>query len=327
MTPREIVKGTVLFQGAPRFPYTLTPECGTDIHIVGMTPSPDARPKSGVDEWGAVWENIGVSNLGQVKEPPLKEWKDFGRLNIPDARDPKRFATLAEQVKAGGDKFILGNGVSLYERIHFVRGLENAWMDIYDSEDELKKLINILVEMNLEIIPRYAAAGVNGYHWCDDWGLQDRLMISPAKWRELWKPAYARVYRAAHDAGMLTFLHSCGYIADILDDLIDAGLNVIQMDQQENMTLELLAEKFRGRITFWNPVDIQQTMVHGSMDAIRAYARRMAGMLGTPEGGFIAKWYQDVNGAGHRPEAVKTMCEEFVKLSREHAASKEPVMA
>jgi uroporphyrinogen-III decarboxylase len=150
--------------------------------------------------------------------------------------------------------------------------------------------------------------------FCDDWGLQDKLMIDPEKWCEFWKPAYAKIYKAAHDAGMLTFLHSCGYIVEILDDLIDAGLDVIQMDQQQNMGLDLLSERFCGRITFWCPVDIQNMMCRGSLDEIRAYAREMFKKLSTPAGGFIAGYYGDPVGAGHSPEAIKVMCEEFVKL-------------
>ena len=81
------------------------------------------------------------------------------------------------------------------------------------------------------------------------------------------------------------------------------------------MGLELLGERFGGRITFYNPVDIQQTMVHGSMEEIRAYCRKMAKLLGRANGGFIPKWYSDPVGAGHRPEAIDTMCHEFLKIS------------
>jgi uroporphyrinogen-III decarboxylase len=169
--------------------------------------------------------------------------------------------------------------------------------------------------MNLVALDRYAAAGVDGYIFCDDWGLQNRLMISPAKWREIWKPAYARIYATAHEKGMLTFLHSCGYIVEILDDLIEVGLDVIHMDQQQNMGLELLGERFGGRITFYAPVDIQNMMCRGSLDEIRAYCRRMVELLGRPEGGFIASWYSDPKGAGHSQEAIDAMCEEFMKIS------------
>ena len=142
-------------------------------------------------------------------------------------------------------------------------------------------------------------------------------MISPESWRTIWKPRYARVYQAAHAAKLLTFLHSCGNIVDILDDLIEIGLDVIQMDQQENMGLDLLGRRFGGRITFWCPVDIQNTMVRGSLEEIRAYCRKMVLALGRPHGGFIAKWYGDPAGAGHRQEAIAAMSEEFFRLSRE----------
>ncbi|HPP12958.1 MAG TPA: hypothetical protein PKW42_09530, partial [bacterium] len=88
------------------------------------------------------------------------------------------------------------------------------------------------------------------------------------------------------------------------------------MDQQENMGLELLGKRFGGRITFYAPVDIQATMVHGSLEEIRSYCWKMARHLGRPEGGFIATWYADPAGAGHRKEAIEAMCQEFLKISQ-----------
>jgi uroporphyrinogen decarboxylase len=322
MTPRETVTRTIRFEGADRIPVDLDPAHGSDIEWVWMTPSPDARPaqSTGRDEWGCLWDNIGVSNLGEVKEPALTCWDHWDDLSIPDINAPHRWANLERACRDAGDRFILANGLSIYERIHFVRGLENTWVDIIEEPRKLCRLIDILVEMNLAAIERYAAAGCDGFIFCDDWGLQDRLMIDPAMWRSIWKPRYARIYRAAHEAGLLTFLHSCGHIVSILDDLIEIGLDVIQMDQQENMTVELLGERFGGRITFWCPVDIQQTMARGDPNEIRAYCRRMVTHLGRPNGGFIAKWYSDPAGAGHTAEAIEAMCDEFVRLSRSRSA-------
>ena len=142
-------------------------------------------------------------------------------------------------------------------------------------------------------------------------------MISPDAWHEIWQPRYAKVYKAAREAGLLTFLHSCGNIVSILDGLIDAGLNVIQMDQQENMGLEYLGENYGGRIAFWCPVDIQNTMARGNPEEIRAYVRAMIECLARPEGGFICGYYSDPVGAGHTDEAIGAMCDEFLKVSRE----------
>ena len=317
-TSREVVARTIRFEGADRLPYDLPSPYGTDFAGVSMAPSPDARPSAGVDEWGAVWENIGVCRLGEVKAFPLKDWRDFDKLSIPDIGDSRRWTALEGARERAGDKFLLADGISIYERVHFIRGLENTWLDIHEHPEELVMLLDILVEMNLYAIERYAEAGADGYIFCDDWGLQDRLMISPKSWRALWKPRYARIYAAAHDAGMLTFLHSCGHIVAILDDLIEIGLDVIHMDQQENMGLQVLGERFGGRLTFFAPVDIQQTMAHGTLDEIRAYCRAMGAHLGRPNGGFIPRWYADPIGAGHRPAAIEAMCEEFLAMSREH---------
>ena len=318
ITPRENVKRAINFETPLYLPHDLPFGYGTNLSGVGMTPSPDGRPASGNgrDEWGALWENIGVCQLGEVKEYPLLDWADWDKMNIPDYKDPSRYATLQEQKDAGGDNFIYGFGLSIYERVHFIRGLEDCWADIYEEPEKLCELIDLLADMNCYAIEQFAKVNVDGYIFCDDWGLQERLMIDPRKWREIWMPRYERIYAKAHEHGMLTFLHSCGYIVDILNDLIAVGLNVVHMDQQENMGLELLGERFGGRLTFFSPVDIQ-TAMHRGEDEIRAYARQMGKHLARPEGGFIPRWYTDPAGAGHSEEAIKIMCDEFQKISRD----------
>ncbi|HOZ45249.1 MAG TPA: uroporphyrinogen decarboxylase family protein [Candidatus Hydrogenedentes bacterium] len=319
MTSRDVVIRTIDFANPERLAVEFPDPYGSDFAWCGMSPSPDDRPSTGRDEWGAVWENIGVCRLGEVKKFPLKDWRDFADMPIPDIRDPRRWEGLAGARATAGDHFLIGGGISVYERVHFIRGLHNTWTDIYAERGNLEKLIGILVDMNLVAIEHYGEMGVDGYMFCDDWGLQNSLMIPPQAWRAIWKPAYARIYGAAHDAGMRTLLHSCGYIVDILDDLIEIGLDVIQMDQQENMGVEALGRRFGGRITFWCPVDIQNTMARGNVAEVRAYCHKLVDTLGRTEGGFMARWYGDPVGAGHTREAIDAMCDEFLAISAERA--------
>jgi uroporphyrinogen-III decarboxylase len=145
--------------------------------------------------------------------------------------------------------------------------------------------------------------------------------LPPKLFRQFFKPRYARVYQEAHRHGMLTFLHSCGHIADLLDDLIEAELDVIQMDQQENMGMENLARRFGGRLCFWCPVDIQQTMVFGGIEDVRSYARKLMYTLGNFNGGFIAQWYASPQAVNHSQEKINAMAETFVKYGRYPLAS------
>ena len=184
MNSRQIVSNTLRFTNPDRMPFDFPEPYGTDFYWTGIKPSPDDRPsQGGYDEWGALWRTFGFSNLGEVKEYPLKDWKDFDNLVIPDIRDPKRWEGIVDLRAKAGDKFILASGLSIYERVHFIRGLENTWTDIYEHPTNLGNLIDILTEMNLVAIERYANAGADGLIFCDDWGLQNKLMT--IGWLEL----------------------------------------------------------------------------------------------------------------------------------------------
>ena len=94
MTGRELVIRTIRFESPERLPFDFPPEYGSDFAWTEMTPSPDYRPSRGVDEWGALWKNIGVCNLGEVERFPLVNWSDFHKLKIPDIHDPARWRNL-----------------------------------------------------------------------------------------------------------------------------------------------------------------------------------------------------------------------------------------
>ncbi|MEI7884457.1 MAG: uroporphyrinogen decarboxylase family protein [Clostridia bacterium] len=317
MNSRELVHSSIEFRGVDRLPHSFGPGFDTDIEWVSMEPWLDARPRNTYDEWGAYWENIGNCKTGEVKIFPIAEWSDMEKFQVPDIDLPARWENLRDIRQKYPDKFLLGMGVSIYERIHFLRGLENTWMDIIQNPEELSKVIRILVDINLRAIEHYASEDVDGMIILDDWGLQESMMIAPKHWRKYWKPAYAEIFAALHAKGMKAFLHSCGNILAIMDDLIEIGLDVIQMDQQENMTLEVLGERFAGRINFYSPVDVQKTLARGIPDEIVAYAHKMQDQLWTEKGGLIATWYADPVGAGHSKLAVDTMCQAFMEISKQ----------
>jgi len=321
MTPRECVKRAVLFQGPERVPVALPVEWGDDFFWVSVTGDPGWKPSIATDlrwedEWGCIWEKLpGDKTKGQVKEFPLRDYGSFDRLRFPDYENPARYTAARERIAANvDDRFVMaGIPLSLIHRLEYLRGHEEAWTDPYLHPLELGRLLDRLSDIAIDAIDEYARIGVDGVFSCDDWGLQDRLMIQPDAFREFWKPRYKRVYRHAHEKGMLTFLHSCGYIIDILRDLKEAELDVIQMDQQENMGLARLDAVAGGHLCFWCPVDIQKTMIHGTIAEIEGYARKLIDTFGKYNGGFIGKWYPSPEAVGHTPEKIAAMSKTFVE--------------
>lgn len=184
-------------------------------------------------------------------------------------------------------------------------------MAYYESPEALKAFIARLAAKQKESIRLLHQIGCDGIMGYDDWGLQNSLMIKPGLIGEFFLPHYRENWDYAHSLGLDVWLHSCGHIIDLLPLLKEAGLNVIQQDQQENMGLEQLAAKVGGKLAFWCPVDIQKTMIDGSLDDIRNYAKRMIETLGAFKGGFISMAYTQPNEVNHTPDKLAAMCDAF----------------
>lgn len=321
MTSRERVKRAVLFQGPDRVPWSLPAKYGDDFVCRGCDPDPSWQPsvKTDIrweDEWGCIWEKLpGDVTMGQVRYHPLSDYSKIAGYRFPDYEKKERYENLKRVVGENKEeKFVLAViPMSLIHRLEYLRGHEAAWTDFYVYPEQLDKLLDRICEINITVIERCAEIGVDGIFSCDDWGLQDRLMVRPEVWHQIWKPKYKKVYSFAKSKGILNFLHSCGYIIDILGGLIEADLNVIQMDQQENMGVDRLSSLYGGKLCFWCPVDIQKTMVRGTVEDVKNYARKLIDSFGRFNGGFIAKWYPSPEGPCHTWDKIEAMSETFVE--------------
>ena len=75
-----------------------------------------------------------------------------------------------------------------------------------------------------------------------------------------------------------------------------------------------MTSRERVKLAFWCPVDVQKTMIDGSIDEIRAYVRRMIATIGNHHGGLVSMAYSTPQAVGHAPEKTAAMCAAF----REH---------
>jgi uroporphyrinogen decarboxylase len=156
-----------------------------------------------------------------------------------------------------------------------------------------------------------AAAGADGIGIGEDLGTQLGLLFSPAMFREYFKAEYTRLMGLAHELGMKVLMHSCGRNWDVLDDLMDCGVDAFQFDQPAVYDMPALAAKLRARkVALWSPADIQKVLPTGDRDFIAAETRRMMEIF---RGGLILKNYPDLPGIGVKPEwdqwAYETMLE------------------
>ena len=150
--------------------------------------------------------------------------------------------------------------------------------------------------------------------------LDQYLMISPELWREVFKPGFIRLCNIAHKHGLKVFMHSCGKMTVIIPDLIEAGIDVLQFDQPKIHGIDKLAE-YSGKVTYWCPADIQNTLQSRDEEVIESDIKEMLEKLGGKGGGFIARYYGDNEGIGLDAKWQDIACRAFVKYGNYEKAN------
>jgi uroporphyrinogen decarboxylase len=219
----------------------------------------------------------------------------------------------ARRLRQRTERAILGLfGGNLLETGQFLYRNDGFLMLLASRPDHAEDFLDRLVEIHLENLERYLSA-VGPYIdiivFGDDLGMQNGPQISPKMYRELFKPRHARMWQRAKElAPVKVMLHCCGGVRELLDDLIDAGLDAINPVQISCSGMETrgLKADFGARITLWGGgCDTHAVLNMASPEEIRDHVRQQVSIL-RPGGGFV---FQQVHNilADVPPENVIAM--------------------
>ena len=252
------------------------------------------------DAWGCMITNIHEGVIGEVLNPLVEgdEWEDADKIHIPTewlTFDKDEVNAFCEST----DHFVsAGCCPRPFEQLQFIRRTENLYMDLMDIPDNMREFMGRMHAFYCELLEEWGKTKVDSLHFMDDWGSQQNLLISPALWRELFKPMYQDYIDIAKRHGKKIFMHSDGYTLDILPELADMGLDAVN-SQIFCIGVEKL-EFLAGKLTFWGEIDRQHLLVDGSTEDIRNAVETVYQKLWR-DGGCIA---QCEFGPGAKPENV-----------------------
>jgi len=320
MTSREIIRRTIEYSGPERVARTYGDSdmrdafCNAKTHATGWKKTGKSQWER-TDEWGNIWRRIDATSKGEVVMGVLENISAFDYYKLPDYSKPEDYKCVSDMRAQIPDKWLLGQIPGFAFNIaRKMRKLDQYLMDLVLEADRMHELHNRIDNMVEDMIRNYAAAGVDGIMFLEDWGTQSQTLISPDMWREEFFPRFVKLCGIAHDLGIKVFMHSCGKIEAIVSGLMEAGIDVLQFDQPDLHGLDILAShQKRGKITFWCPVDIQKTLQTLDENIIRSKAREMIDKLWRGRGGFIAGYYVDNESIGLDPKWQGYACDEFTK--------------
>jgi len=324
MSPREIFRAVLTFARPPRIGMTLPEPYPNDLvwarrKVAGyqdrQLPPQGNEVRRWRDEWGSVWATLKADVGGEVIEPAISDWPQLDSYVPPNLGRKEDYADAARIFAADAERFRVGGLPGFtFNVARYIRKLENYLCDLVLEPRKVARLNATVREQLLAAIDRLAEAGADAVMFCEDWGTQDRLMISPAMWREMFKPEFRALAGRAHEHGMFVLMHSCGKMTAVIEDLIECGVNCLQFDQPRLHGIEYLAEHFGGRVAFWCPVDIQRTLQTRDAGLIRAEARLLVGKLGGLGGGFVAGYYGSNGAIGLTPDVQDIACKAFMEF-------------
>jgi uroporphyrinogen decarboxylase len=246
------------------------------------------------DVFGVVWDRSVDKDIGNVEGHVLSEPTLKG-FTFPDPLDPRFFADIPERIEKYGDRFrVFQIGFSLYERAWTLRGMQNLLMDYYDHPAFVYDLLNAIADYNIAQVKAACKHDIDAVYFGDDWGQQRGLQMGPRIWRKFIYPVLKRMYSAAREAGKCVFIHSCGDVDELFEDLIGIGLNCFNPFQPEVMDVAALHRQYRGRLTFHGGLSTQRTLPYGTVDDVRRETERLLEM--GREGGYIFAPAHDVEG-------------------------------
>jgi uroporphyrinogen decarboxylase len=319
MTGRERVRAALTFSSPDRIPRDLwvlpyvslfrkselehmLEKFPTDIDTPETTASETentmrfSTPGTYTDEWGSVWHVGEPGIIGEVKKPVLGDWSDLKSFHPPPLPAAGIDFDAANVFCERSDRFILSAvSARLFERLQFLRGTENLYMDLADDSREIRTLIDIVHGYYLENVTAWAKSDVDAVFLVDDWGSNKTLLINPDLWRSVCKPLYRQYCDIIHSRGKFVFFHSDGHIVEIIPDLIEIGVDALNA-QLFCMDIEELGRRFKGKITFWGEIDRQFVLPFGTPSDVRNAVRRVRNAFGGEQGGVIAQceWGKDV---------------------------------
>ena len=246
------------------------------------------------DVFGVVWDRSIDKDIGNVKaitltQPTLKGY------TFPDPLDPRFFADIPDRLAKYGDRFrVFQIGFSLYERAWTLRGMQNLLMDFYDQPEFVRELLNTIADYNITQVREALKYDIDAVYFGDDWGQQRGLQMGPKLWRKFIYPVLERMYSVVREAGRFVFIHSCGDVDELFDDLIAIGLNCFNPFQPEVMDVAALMQQYRGRLTFHGGLSTQRTLPYGSIEEVRQETERL--LARGRDGSYIFAPAHDVEG-------------------------------
>jgi uroporphyrinogen decarboxylase len=245
------------------------------------------------DPWGIQWQYI-KNDTGVYTEiaghPLAGDRAKLDSFEIPDPLEDSQYDDFRNKKELyGNEKWMIGSSqISIFEACWYLRGLDTFMMDMALDPDYAEKLMDKVMQFPLKAAKKYIELGADMIWFGDDVAMQTGMMMSVDMWRSFFKDRYAQLFAECKklNPNIKIAYHSCGQCTEILDDMIEIGLDVLNPLQPMAIDPFETKKRYGNRLALFGGLCVQHTMPYGSVEDVRNAVAKLIAELGKG-GGYI----------------------------------------
>lgn len=175
----------------------------------------------------------------------------------------------------------------VFERLFGLFGYESLCLKLYDDRNLVEAVAQRAGELCVGFTRLLCEFSCIGVIWdSDDLGFRSQTLLPPAVLRELVLPWHEKSAQIAHQHDKLYFLHSCGNVEPLMEDLIaKVGIDAKHSFEDAIMPVTEAVEKYGDRIGILGGLDVD-FLCRASPSEIRQRVRRILEVC-HPGGGYV----------------------------------------
>jgi uroporphyrinogen decarboxylase len=250
---------------------------------------------TGIDVWGIAHEKGSAEAMHMTRMlHPLQGIEDLEKIRdypFPDFSkgDGSGQKHVVDDLHRRGLAAVGNMQMTIFETSWYLRSMEDLMMDMMQEADAASFILDNITEQAVIRAQSYARAGADIIYLGDDIGMQRSIMMSVDLYRAWFKPRLRQVIDAAKEVNrdVIIFYHSCGYVTPFINDLIEAGVEVLNPIQAESMDYREVIREYGDRISFHGCIGTQSVMPFGTPSQVKAAVKDCLDTRGA-KGGIMA---------------------------------------
>jgi hypothetical protein len=234
--------------------------------------------------------------------------EDIDKIEIVDADALLASEGLVPTKKVierfGKSMFVAGcPGAFTVEIMYHTQGMEASLTDIVDRPEFIKRLTDRLTEAAIQKGIAMAKAGVDAIYIGETFG----QFMSPEQFGELCVPYFRRFVGAVRPYGPLMYLHMCGRVTHLVDQVLETGVDCLEpLDIVAGTDAKAVRERVGNRISLMGGVNTV-LLSRGTVEQVRRDCERCIRDAGKAGGYLLAAC--DMLPTETAPEKVRAMLE------------------